>query len=212
MRSLFTRLTIAILCSFTLIPTANAQAQAAQCTTSELDLMCADGQYLQGISPLGHKLCKVLPASGGVSDGGSSGSGSGSWQKSTAKFIFTHYDNVAVGTTRGSVALDKKKQRVSLKHMSGKKGVINISKDERTWSKRSRGIRQGYSVSYSITFEARCAEGWRVATCAGGTVKDTRTCQVRPRLDSTRHGGRGRYFYSYDYDFPRNASVTCEKL
>lgn len=36
---------------------------AVQCTTSELDLMCAEGQVLQGIEPDGTKIC-VSPTAG----------------------------------------------------------------------------------------------------------------------------------------------------
>ena len=32
-------------------------ASAAQCTTGELDLICDDGEFLQGITSLGEKIC-----------------------------------------------------------------------------------------------------------------------------------------------------------
>ena len=48
-------LIFAMLMSATAI--ALSPAQAAQCTTSELDLMCPSGQVLQGIRPNGTKIC-----------------------------------------------------------------------------------------------------------------------------------------------------------
>ncbi|HCQ71397.1 MAG: hypothetical protein CL570_04015 [Alphaproteobacteria bacterium] len=44
--------------------TAVSAQSASQCTTSELDLVCASGQFLRGINPDGTKICEAAPAAG----------------------------------------------------------------------------------------------------------------------------------------------------
>ena len=51
-----------------LVLLAPLKSYAAQCTTSELDLMCPSGQVLQGIKPDGKKICVAkAPVSQSVS-------------------------------------------------------------------------------------------------------------------------------------------------